>query len=631
MTTARSLASQYQTAHNEMRNADGLQPQEALDELLKYLFFKEHDEKSESPISPIKGSPKATGEAIKKRFQEYLRHSKVAPQKWGSEGIALSDVALGKVHEVFAQTALLDLGLDLRSSALRVFLNGSVRKGLGIFLTPDEIVREIVVALNPTSRDSIIDPACGSGTFLFETVRYIRESGDLGKASISAIDKNPRMLQLAEFNCGHLDGIDFQRTAADSLGSFGSDALPAWYQDESFDLVLTNPPFGVSLDASTCDFSQYLTGGTGSRIASEIVFFERALQLLRPGGMVGIVLPRSVITNQRIAEARAKLGKLGFVRALITLPAETFSATGTQTTTVVVIAQRYTDAQEADTLTRPILARIENVGFDSTGRFRPGSELAGLGDYLRGLIDGEDLPEFEPASTIQVLDPRPAGKTFHDLEAILGTGRGGSSKNGRKLRDLIELATTGATPPRSAYADEGLFLVKVGNLSGSGINWVARDRNFVAGNASKRYTKAERQLRAGDLLLTSSAHASKYIAKKVDIVTQIPAEVGGGASFVGEVMLLRPAKGVDPFQLLAYIRHPAVTQAIQDRVRGQTAHLYPDDVLEIELHEDLWASDAIREAANLNRRQAELNDELNALAFAQTKLDEDSLEQFGLI
>src|SRR5690606_23267462 len=108
------------------------------------------------------------------------------------------------------------------------------------------------------------------------------------------------------------------------------------------------------------------------RISSEIIFLERSLQLLRPGGMLGIVLPRSVITNQRVAAARAKLGKYGFVRALITLPAETFAATGTQTTTVVLIAEKYSRPEDRTSEVKPLLARVENVGFDSTGRHRDG-------------------------------------------------------------------------------------------------------------------------------------------------------------------------------------------------------------------------------------------------------------------
>jgi len=79
--------------------------------------------------------------------------------------------------------------------------------------------------------------------------------------------------------------------------------------------------------------------------------------------------------------------------------------------------------------------------------------------------------------------------------------------------------------------------------------------------------------------MTSSAHSPVYIAKKVDLITEIPDWVGGEASFVGEVMLIRPkADRIDPFVLLAFLRSPAVMNQIQGMVRGQTAHLHSKDL-----------------------------------------------------
>jgi type I restriction enzyme M protein len=62
-------------------------------------------------------------------------------------------------------------------------------------------------------------------------------------------------------------------------------------------------------------------------------------------------------------------------------------------------------------------------------------------------------------------------------------------------------------------------------------------------------------------------------------VTEIPEFVGGRATYVGEVMMLRPRPDiVDPLLLLAFMRSPAAVTALQRMTRGQTAHLMPDDV-----------------------------------------------------
>jgi type I restriction enzyme M protein len=117
-----------------------------------------------------------------------------------------------------------------------------------------------------------------------------------------------------------------------------------------------------------------------------------------------------------------------------------------------------------------------------------------------------------------------------------------------------------------------------------------------------------------------------YIAKKVDIVTAIPPEVGGKASFVGEVMLLRPdPERVDPFVLLAYLRLPSVTKEIQLLIRGQTAHLYPDDVVNLRVNAALQnPGQVLKKLSHLARLEAEKFAELNRIMFSQAKLAEES-------
>lgn len=635
MMNSHSLARLYQAAHNVMRDIDGLQPQESLDELLKYIFFRERDEASSAPLPHDEATEGAmvssAAAAIRERFSNYIQSSEAIPARWSLEELLLSDLALTKVHHCFSGANLNGADFDLRSAALREFLTGPIRKGLGIFLTPDEVVREIVAAVSPASGDKILDPACGSGTFLMEAAKFLAQSGPLDDVTVYGVDKNPRMLQLAEFNCGHLSRSRFFRAAADSLLPFSSPDQPGWYQSAQFDVVLTNPPFGVTLDARAYPFEQYATcldakGQPQNRQGSEIVFLERALQLLKPGGQLGIVLPRSVVTNKRMAAARARLGELGGIKAIITLPPETFAATGTQTTTVVLIVERYGSGLKPEDIICPVIARIDNVGFDLTGRSRAGNQLPNLGHSLRAAMDGET-----PSSNVQLLDPISAQNSFGELENLLGEQRDRSIVRGRRMSDVIAFAGTGATPPRAAYAPSGLFLIKVGNLTGSGINWAARDRNFVGGPAVRKYSKPERKLVSGDILLTSSAHVSKYIAKKVDIITHVPQEVGGEASFVGEVMLVRATPQIDPFRLLAYLRSPSVAEALQDRVRGQTAHLHPSDLLDLWLNDELFGSSNITEIAAILRREAEINDELNALAFRQIELRASFGEQAALV
>lgn len=612
------LAISYRLAHNEMRNTDGLQPSEALDELLKYIFFKTIDEDCDDPVDQIElfASPEKRSSVTREMRLRLDRYSDQFCQSSGENlmigSFNLSDACLINVHEVMGSHKLSSLSGDVRSAALRSFMGPDVRKGLGIFLTPDELVNEIIDALEIFPHARLADPACGSGTFLMAAADKAAKNQHV--VELFGIDKNPRMLLMSRLNLSARSTSGVHLRVSDTLRPMEHSA---WLPDASVDVIVTNPPFGVKINSQTREAAGFLFPHSGvtsiwKQQPSEILFVERCLQLLKPGGYLAVVLPRSVINNESTAGARQAMARQAGIHAIITLPPETFAATGTMTNTVVLVAQKYDADFTVDTVVHPLIARIDNVGYDSTGRERAGNQLPGLGEAIRHRAITD--------KRICVAGKMAAVDTFVDLPLLVsGRHHRQNTHFSAKLGDYVELANTGLTPPRSAYSDSGLFLVKVGNLSGSGINWLARDRNFVdLATGHKRYAKASRSLRKGDIVLTSSAHSPKYIAKKVDIITDIPDWVGGAAGLVGEVLLLRPdAAKVDPFALLAYLRLPHVMGAIQNMIRGQTAHLHPQDLLDLPIDADLLASSSIEILAGLAKEESILNERMNEIGHQQ--------------
>jgi type I restriction enzyme M protein len=339
-----------------------------------------------------------------------------------------------------------------------------------------------------------------------------------------------------------------------------------------------------------------------------MLFVELCLRMLRPGGRLGIVLPRSVLTNDRLSEARKAVDTLGFLTHLVDLPQETFASTGTQTTTVAAFFERHRTGDAARSVAVKT-TRLTNIGFDSTGRHRDGSQLPGLAARLHA-------GACATAPAVCIHEGIDARSTLQGAAKLLSSGST-SSESKATLGDFIDSATTGRTPARQAYTETGMFILKVGNLSGRGIDWEARERNFVSDTeAVRRKRNPLLTLRRGDVLLTSSAHASRYIAKKVDIVDQIPAELEAtGITYVGELIMVRAKQNVDPFVLLAVLRHPTVRDRLQRLVRGQTAHLNPSDLLTVPCPFDLREPPtALRKAASTLRREADLAHELNTIA-----------------
>ena len=627
--SSRRLAVLYRSSQDQMRNIDGLQPQEAFDELLKYLFLKESTDEAHhqfptfSPpslnhdiVSSNIGLVKNLRNQLKMLLKETDSWSR---ELWQDQEFHLSDTALLSLHELFEHVDFSTIDVDTRSGALSEFIPGELRKGLGIFPTPDSIARMMVEIASPNEPSLVLDPACGTGTFLVEIVRRWSDNCHPNMVPrVWGIDKSARMLLLSELNLGQNKKIKYRKALADSL--YQSPSTLFGEAKEGFDYILTNPPFGMVVDRNKHDMTAFQTcrdhkGVIVKRQQSEVVFTEQCMKYLKPGGLLGIVLPRSVVTNSSLAAARLALNELGYLESIVNLPPETFCISGTQTNTVVLFLRRYRSISEKTEPVVVVSADINNVGFDSTGRPRKGSQLEGIPKALRAAIKEEVTDK-----SVRLLTEVPKGHSITRLPDLL-YGRVATSdrEDLMPMSDLVEFMSNGKTLGRTNYSSKGLFLVKVGNLTGRGINWEARDRNFTSGNEEiQRRKNLPLMLVRGDILLTSSAHSPVYIAKKVDIVDTIPEWVGGEASFVGEVMKIRVKEGIDPFILLAYLRLPSTQRQIQSMVRGQTAHLHPKDLLEMQLPRALIGPPVILQSlADKVREETKLSEKMNHLAFEQ--------------
>ena len=610
----RKLGLLYQRAHDRMRDVDGFLPQEALDELLKFLLYKEYAESKSYSNRTLCDDP----ELIRKTFSKALSsRSTWVRQLWQNGRFNLSNRTLLDLQQMFGKVRLADVSLDVRSAALRTFLNSDARKGLGIFLTPEGVVQTMVEIASPKPTDIVLDPACGSGTFLLETVRFLsRSNHSKSTFNVYGVDKNPRVLLLAEHNLGNQSRHVFRSTCADSLRGFGQSAdFPLGLSPKSVDVVLTNPPFGVNVTRDT-DMLDLFSGETSiepfpGRVPSEVLFVDVCLRLLRPGGCLGIVLPRSVVTNERLAQQRRAIDRLGRLTDIIDLPTETFAVTGTQTKTVAAFFRRHAGKSHNGAVSVRV-CHVTNVGVDSTGRHRDGNQLPNLAAKFAG-----SSTEEEPA--VIAFQNIPACEVLQRAHELLSRRHG--KRRGRTLRQFVEIRNTGRTPPRNAYTDDGIFIIKVGNLTGRGIDWEPRDRNFVSfAEGKKRVVGRGLTLKQGDVLLTSSAHAARYIAKKVDVLAKVPQAYRCGVTFVGELIRIRPMQEVNPYVLLAALRHPAVREDIQALVRGQTAHLHPCDMLDVVVPFDLCdPGEEIIKIATLLRQEADLAFQLNRVAMESSR------------
>jgi type I restriction enzyme M protein len=176
-----------------------------------------------------------------------------------------------------------------------------------------------------------------------------------------------------------------------------------------FDIVLTNPPFGanvepsdvvhesdatVSREAEKRYAEEYgdlyaqalarvhaavgkpiaslfeLPKGNGTekerdkrvkwaKIKTEILFIERCLSLLKPGGQLGIVLPEGIFNNPSLAYVREFCENRAFIRAVVSLPQETFFSSGASVKASLLFLQKFTEKEQADFDAKQAEANVE--------------------------------------------------------------------------------------------------------------------------------------------------------------------------------------------------------------------------------------------------------------------------------
>jgi type I restriction enzyme M protein len=157
-----------------------------------------------------------------------------------------------------------------------------------------------------------------------------------------------------------------------------------------FDIILTNPPFGANVEesdiilesdtttdeeaerlysrefgklyseaqakvrasrgkpiASLFELPKYSNGRVG-KIKTEILFIERCLSLLRPGGRMGIVLPEGVFNNPSLAYVREFCEDRAYIRAVVSLPQETFFSIGASVKASLLFMQKFTEKEKAE-------------------------------------------------------------------------------------------------------------------------------------------------------------------------------------------------------------------------------------------------------------------------------------------
>jgi type I restriction enzyme M protein len=151
-------------------------------QLINIIFCKIYDEKYTAPDAIVKfraGINEKPEEVEKRIFDLFDEVKTKMPEVIDAEDkITLDTNSLMFIVGELQNYSLINSERDVVADAFETFIGHALKGGQGQFFTPRNVVKMIVDILQPDENDKIIDPACGSGGFLIESLKYVWQQID---------------------------------------------------------------------------------------------------------------------------------------------------------------------------------------------------------------------------------------------------------------------------------------------------------------------------------------------------------------------------------------------------------------------------------------------------------------------
>jgi type I restriction enzyme M protein len=392
-------------------------------------------------------------------------------------------VCIGPIEGV----RLMGSNLRIMDDAFEYLLPTEAKKKKGQFFTPRHVVEMCVRMLNPTQKEYVMDPACGSAGFLLHAMEWC----------YPAKDNNTREVRKYKYASKYLRGIDFEERAAKTSRAlmliagdghtniFGPDVSSldpkTWHEtmsgqtlmqelvkakrlinkiakedegnvfkdddlswkyfdDLKFDVVLANPPFAGEMKDKKMlvhyDLAKPALKRAKNKAAKEerdVLFIERIIKFLRPGGRGAIVLPQGKFNNSSLAFIREWNLRKARLLAVVGLHPNTFKPhTGTKTS--VLFIQKYTEEQRAS---------IQKVK-ETVAAACPDYEQQ-IKDLIQNNLYESDVPEEQiPEEIMEIIlenftDPEPEATETSEGEEEMEFGM--AADGAPSLEEQLELAS----------------------------------------------------------------------------------------------------------------------------------------------------------------------------------------------
>ena len=351
---------------------------------------------------------------LKNKIQKLFDEAKA---KWSGVFESANQIQLSPSHLSISVSSLQDIklfnsNLQIIDEAFEYLVNKSSRGEKGQYFTPRHVIDMCVKMLNPKAGEYMIDTAAGSCGFpvhtIFKITGHLFSNAEIPEEEkenvlkVFGIDFDEKVVRVARTlnliagdgntNVLHLNNLDYDRwnetiSNRDWLEVYGGglkrlEALrkdPTSYKEFNFDILMANPPFAGDIKESRIihkyDLGYNDKNKPKSKVGRDILFIERNLNFLKPGGRMAIVLPQGRFNNTSDKNIREYIAGKARILAVVGLGVNTFKPHTGGVKTSVLFVQKWNDNPQAGPLCPTVedypifFAVSEKSGKDNSGDY----------------------------------------------------------------------------------------------------------------------------------------------------------------------------------------------------------------------------------------------------------------------
>jgi type I restriction-modification system DNA methylase subunit len=367
-------------SHQALWGGGQRNPSVAFDELDKLIFCKiwdeKHPRKNGEPYDFQLFRGEDPEDLLKRIKKIYAIGEKEAPEVF-KDGISLSAQETLTIVKYFQRINLNKTDLDSKGKAFETFMGSYFRGDFGQYFTPRPIVKFIVDSVPINQKSRVLDTSCGSGGFLLYALDKVREQAsefydpikeekdhytfwhDFAEKNLFGIEINDQIARTAKMNMiihddGHTNVIASDGLLKDT--DLQSNTKNFEFKYNSFDFIITNPPFGSSIKQTEKAYlHQYNLGKkeddwlsvkalrekVRDSQSTEVLFIEQCHRFLNENGYLAIVIPDGVLTNSSLQYVRDSIEEMYRIVAVVSMPQTAFSATGAGVKSSVLFLRKH--------------------------------------------------------------------------------------------------------------------------------------------------------------------------------------------------------------------------------------------------------------------------------------------------